>query len=263
MDLEMDAYMDLNIQEDDSENEEVPPPRQSKSSVVVSKPTTNALPPSKAQTTVKTAPSTVAGQKQKAASSVVVRRTRSNSTSDEVDDHAGTGTGTGSSKVMKPNRSSGTDMKKSGTNTATTATAVAAVPAATSRVPEKRARRFGPEDDPMQFHARPQELSRNALKRPHDEIDNDIALSGAAGSSGSGSGSRAVGSSGNAGGDETMTKKKKPKVAATSNHIFTRISFSELPLDARLATHLEKSILDGGMGLLSSTRIQRCQCAPN
>ena len=245
MDLEMDAYMDLNIQEDDSENEEVPPPRPSKSSVVVSKPTTNALPPSKAQTTVKTAPSTVAGQKQKAASSVVVRRTRSNSTSDEVDDHAGTGTGTGSSKVMKPNRSSGTDMKKSGTNTATTATAVAAVPAATSRVPEKRARRFGPEDDPMQFHARPQELSRNALKRPHDEIDNDIA------------------SSGNAGGDETMTKKKKPKVAATSNHIFTRISFSELPLDARLATHLEKSILDGGMGLLSSTRIQRCQCAPN
>ena len=104
------------------------------------------------------------------------------------------------------------------------------------------------------------------MKRPHDEMDNDTALSASTTTSSSGrtignsssSGNRAGnGNSSSAGDDDIPIKKKRPKVATTSSHIFTRISFSELPLDARLATHLEKSILDGGMGLLSSTRVQR------
>ena len=100
-------------------------------------------------------------------------------------------------------------------------------------------------------------------------MDNDPALSATTTTSSS-SGGRTTNSnennnsSGSAGADETTNaKKKRPKVAVTSNHIFTRISFSELPLDTRLATHLEKSILDGGMGLLSSTRIQRCRYIPS
>jgi hypothetical protein len=97
-------------------------------------------------------------------------------------------------------------------------------------------------------------------------MDNDTALSAATTTSSSGrtisnrssSGNRTGnGNSSSAGDDDIPIKKKRPKVATTSSHIFTRISFSELPLDARLATHLEKSILDGGMGLLSSTRVQR------
>ena len=105
------------------------------------------------------------------------------------------------------------------------------------------------------------------MKRPHNEMDNDTTLSAtttnssssrASGSSSSSSHAGNSSSNNSTGIDElSTTKKKRPKVATTSNHIFTRISFSELPLDTRLATHLEKSILDGGMGLLSSTRIQR------
>ena len=49
---------------------------------------------------------------------------------------------------------------------------------------------------------------------------------------------------------------KKTKAATTSNHIFTRIAFSQLPLDARLVAHLEGKPQEGGMGMLSSTRIQ-------
>ena len=129
MDLEMDEDMDLNIQEDDSENEEIPlpPPRKPKSTVVAS-----SEPPPKAQTVVKKDLTTVLGQKQKSqlqkpTTSVVARRTRSNSTL-ETDEHADAGNN--------------------------------AVAEKTSVVSEKRTRRFGPEDDPMQFHARPQELSR-------------------------------------------------------------------------------------------------------
>lgn len=103
---------------------------------------------------------------------------------------------------------------------------------------------------------------RNALKRPHNEIDNDATSSSSSSrTNGSGSNNKTpitTENSNSTGIDEMSTKKKRVvKVATTSNHIFTRISFSELPLDSRLATHLEKSILDGGMGLLSSTRIQR------
>ena len=299
----MDADMDLNIQEDDSENEEIPPPpRPSKSTDVSNIKSTTSLPPPKAQTAGKKDLTTGPGQKQKSqpqktASSVVVRRTRSNSTSD-ADEHIGAGSG----ETVK---------KNPGTSAAAAKTVSTA--SSSSVVPEKRARRFGPEDDPMQFHARPQELSRylndipsnihhtisltfpriiplihslihltttnndyqhslswprNALKRPHNEMDNDTALSATTTSSSSSSGGRTTNSnnnsSGSAGAEETTNaKKKRPKVAVTSNHIFTRISFSELPLDTRLATHLEKSILDGGMGLLSSTRIQRCRYIPS
>ena len=59
-------------------------------------------------------------------------------------------------------------------------------------------------EDPMQFHAKPRDLAKNALKRPRemDSTKNNIV---------------------------------------TNNHIFSRVSFSALPLDVRLSSLLEKS----------------------
>ena len=56
----------------------------------------------------------------------------------------------------------------------------------------------------MQFHAKPRDLAKNALKRPRemDSTKNNIV---------------------------------------TNNHIFSRVSFSALPLDLRLSSLLEKS----------------------
>ena len=88
----------------------------------------------------------------------------------------------------------------------------------------------------MQFHARPKELSRNSLKRARGEADPAEESSTTAASN-----TKIV---------------KKTKAATTSNHIFTRIAFSQLPLDARLVAHLEGKPQEGGMGMLSSTRIQ-------
>ena len=106
--------------------------------------------------------------------------------------------------------------------------------------PAARRRRLLPEEDPMQFHARPKELSRNALKRARGD-DND-----------EGSGGDPVPSSAAA----PVAKVKRPLPAVTTSHIFTRIAFSDLPLDPRLAAHLQKSAADGGMGLPTSTRVQ-------
>lgn len=60
------------------------------------------------------------------------------------------------------------------------------------------------QEDPMQFHAKPRDLARNALKRARD-IDQS---------------------------------------APVTNHIFSRLSFAALPLDVRLSTLLEKSTAD-------------------
>ena len=57
------------------------------------------------------------------------------------------------------------------------------------------------QEDPMQFHAKPRDLAKNALKRPR-EMDTNIVL---------------------------------------TNPIFSRVSFSALPLDVRLSGLLEKS----------------------
>ena len=57
------------------------------------------------------------------------------------------------------------------------------------------------QEDPMQFHAKPRDLAKNALKRPR-EMDTNVAV---------------------------------------TNHIFSRVSFSALPLDVRLSGLLEKS----------------------
>ena len=57
------------------------------------------------------------------------------------------------------------------------------------------------QEDPMQFHAKPRDLAKNALKRPR-EMDTN---------------------------------------ANVTNHIFSRVSFSSLPLDVRLSGLLEKS----------------------
>jgi len=159
MEIEMDEDMDLNIQEDDSENEEIPlpPPRKPKSTVVApvaSSSSASLPPPKKTQTVIKKDLTTVPGQKQKSqpqksTSSVVAQRTRSNSTL-ETDEHVDTDSSFSLQAV-----------KNIGTN-------AAAVPTAEkpSAVTLKRTRRFGPEDDPMQFHARPQELSRYISDTP-------------------------------------------------------------------------------------------------
>ena len=60
------------------------------------------------------------------------------------------------------------------------------------------------QEDPMQFHAKPRDLARNALKRARD-IDQNAPI---------------------------------------TNHIFSRLSFAALPLDVRLSTLLEKSTAD-------------------
>lgn len=154
----MDEDMDLNIRENDSENEEIPipPPRKPKSTASVASSSSASLPPPKntQQTVMKKDLTTVPGQKQKSqhqksTSSVVTQRTRSNSTL-ETDEH-----------VDAYSSFSLQAVKNQKKNLGTTA-AVAAVPTAEkpSVVTLKRTRRFGPEDDPMQFHARPQELSR-------------------------------------------------------------------------------------------------------
>jgi ATP-dependent RNA helicase DDX31/DBP7 len=69
------------------------------------------------------------------------------------------------------------------------------------------------EDDPMQYHAKPRDLSKNALKRPIAQMSH-------------------------------------------SSHIFTRVPFSKFKLDKQLSEHLEKSQDDGGMALMSCTRVQ-------
>lgn len=68
-------------------------------------------------------------------------------------------------------------------------------------------------DDPMQYHAKPRELSKNALKRPLAQMSH-------------------------------------------SSHIFTRVPFSKFKLHKQLSEHIEKSQDDGGMALMSCTRVQ-------
>jgi hypothetical protein len=60
------------------------------------------------------------------------------------------------------------------------------------------------QEDPMQFHAKPRDLARNALKRARD-IDQNVPV---------------------------------------TDHIFSRLSFTALPLDVRLSSLLEKSTAD-------------------
>lgn len=71
-------------------------------------------------------------------------------------------------------------------------------------VPKPKHRTLTFQEDPMQFHAKPRDLARNALKRARD-IDQS---------------------------------------APVTNHIFSRLSFAALPLDVRLSTLLEKSTAD-------------------
>ena len=81
---------------------------------------------------------------------------------------------------------------------------------------------YTPEEDPMQFHANPSELSKGALslKQPRHQ------------------------------------KSSSTNSNSKNNLIFSRTSFSDLPLHPRLVSLLEKSSIDGGFGLLTSTRIQ-------
>ena len=60
------------------------------------------------------------------------------------------------------------------------------------------------QEDPMQFHAKPRDLAKNALKRARD-VDPDAPI---------------------------------------ANHIFSRVSFAALPLDVRLSGLLEKSVAE-------------------
>jgi hypothetical protein len=60
------------------------------------------------------------------------------------------------------------------------------------------------QEDPMQFHAKPRDLARNALKRARD-VDQNVPI---------------------------------------TDHIFSRLSFTALPLDTRLSSLLEKSTAD-------------------
>jgi len=88
-------------------------------------------------------------------------------------------------------------------------------------LPVKKGRRvFRPEDDPLQYHAKPRDLvvskTGKALQAPR-QLDASKVV---------------------------------------SNHIFSRTPFSSLPLDKRLASLLEKGASEGGMGLASSTRVR-------
>ena len=60
------------------------------------------------------------------------------------------------------------------------------------------------QEDPMQFHAKPRDLAKNALKRARD-VDPDAPI---------------------------------------TSHIFSRVSFAALPLDVRLSGLLEKSVAE-------------------
>ena len=158
----MDEDMDLNIQEDDSENEEIPLPPPRKPKMAPSSSSASLPPQKKTQTVIKKDLTTVPGQKQKSqpqkpTSSVVAQRTRSNSTLEAEDADSRFS----QPRVTNQNGSSSTDKKNAlikkledSANAVSTSSPV---------VSEKRTKRFGPEDDPMQFHARPQELSRYFL----------------------------------------------------------------------------------------------------
>lgn len=66
------------------------------------------------------------------------------------------------------------------------------------------------QEDPMQFHAKPRDLAKNALKRPREmDMASDVAVA-----------------------------------AAAASHIFSRVAFSALPLDPKLAGLLEKSVAE-------------------
>jgi len=81
------------------------------------------------------------------------------------------------------------------------------------------------EEDPMQFHAKPKELAKNALKRPREE-DGDSS--------------------------------HRRHTVGGSSHIFSRIPFASLHLDSKLVSLLEGDTLTGGLGLKASTRVQSC-----
>jgi hypothetical protein len=66
------------------------------------------------------------------------------------------------------------------------------------------------QEDPMQFHAKPRDLAKNALKRPREmDMASDVAVA-----------------------------------AAEASHIFSRVAFSALPLDPKLTALLEKSVAE-------------------
>jgi hypothetical protein len=66
------------------------------------------------------------------------------------------------------------------------------------------------QEDPMQFHAKPRDLAKNALKRPREmDMVSDVAVA-----------------------------------AAEANHIFSRVAFSALPLEPKLSALLEKSVAE-------------------
>lgn len=66
------------------------------------------------------------------------------------------------------------------------------------------------QEDPMQFHAKPRDLAKNALKRPREmDTSSDVAVA-----------------------------------AAQASHIFSRVAFSALPLDPKLSALLEKSVAE-------------------
>lgn len=71
-------------------------------------------------------------------------------------------------------------------------------------VPKPKHKTLTFQEDPMQFHAKPRDLAKNALKRARD-VDPDAPI---------------------------------------TNHIFSRVSFAALPLDVRLSGLLEKSVAE-------------------
>ena len=71
-------------------------------------------------------------------------------------------------------------------------------------------------EDPNQYHAKPRDLDESALKKLPMELDK----------------------------------------SSITQHIFSRLAFSELPLHPRLSRQLEKSVEEKGLGLTTSTRVQ-------
>lgn len=85
-------------------------------------------------------------------------------------------------------------------------------------------------EDPMQYHAKPKDLSRNALKRPREGDE-----------PGDSTRRKPVGDGG--GGDK-------------SSHTFARSKFDSISLHMRVVEHLTKATDSGGFGLTKSTCVQ-------
>jgi len=82
-------------------------------------------------------------------------------------------------------------------------------------------------EDPLQYHAKPKDLSLNALKRPRGEEE-----------------------------EEKEGSNGKPRVATSSAIAKVRQKFTSLPLHAKIIEHLEKAEDKGGFGFLQATFVQ-------